>query len=33
MPLKLAVDKEYEEIVYYFVKVLKQDTRSFNEVT
>ena len=32
MPLKLAVDKEYGEIVYYFVKTIKQDIRSFDKV-
>lgn len=32
MPLKLAVDKEYGDIVYYFVKTLNQDIKSFDKV-
>ena len=27
------MDKEYGEIVHYFVVIMKQDTRNFNEVT
>ena len=32
MPLKLAVDKEYSEIVYYLVKTVKQDIGNFDKV-